>query len=346
MPGGLAVIDSLPGGPKAAAIAQVPPPNTIERVTEELDVKTIDAGVLTLGYLEDGPLDGWPVVLAHGFPYDVHAFDQVVPLLTIHGARTFRPYLRGFGPTRFLSAGTPRSGQQAALGSDLVALLGALRLQAPILAGYDWGGLASCVATALWPERVAGLISLASYDIIDIKRQKHAQDPAMEYVLWYQHLFQTDRGRECLARYRRELCRMLWQQWSPGWHVDEATFERTAESFGNPDFVDVVTHAYRHAFGRAAGNPAYEDLEKRLARRPKIIVPAVTLDGANDPLKPGGTAGQAGMFTARHEHRVIDAGHNLPPQRSARASTICPYQAALPGLLVVKRRYVAAYGPK
>lgn len=139
----------------------------------------------------------------------------------------------------------------------------------------------------------------------------------MEYVLWYQHLFQTERGRECLARYRRELCRMLWQQWSPGWHVDEATFERTADSFGNPDFVDVATHAYRHAFGRAAGDPAYEDLEKRLARRPKITVPAVSLDGANDPLKPGGTAGQAGMFTARHEHRVIDAGHNLPQEAPA-----------------------------
>ena len=153
--------------------------------------------------------------MAHGFPFDVHAYDDVAPLLTIRGARVIRPYLRGFGPTRFRSAATRRSGQQAAFGSDLVALLDALDLETAILAGYDWGGLASCVATALWPHRVAGLVSLASYDIIDIGRQQQAYRPAMEHAVWYQHLFQTDRGRQCLASHRRELCRMLWQQWSP-----------------------------------------------------------------------------------------------------------------------------------
>jgi pimeloyl-ACP methyl ester carboxylesterase len=280
-------------------------------------VKTVDAGALAMSYLEDGPPGGWPVILAHGFPFDVHAYDEVVPLLTARGARVIRPWHRGFGPTRFLSAATQRSGQQAALGSDLVALLDALHLKTAILAGYDWGGLASCVATALWPGRVAGLVSLASYDVIDISRQKHAYGPAMEHAAWYQHLFQTERGRRCLASHRRELCRMLWQQWSPHWRFDEATFERTASSFDNPDFVDVVIHAYRHSFGLAAGDPAYEKLEERLGRRPKITVPAVTLDGVSDTLKPGGTADQAGMFTARHEHLVIDAGHNLPQEAPA-----------------------------
>jgi pimeloyl-ACP methyl ester carboxylesterase len=280
-------------------------------------VPTVNAGVLAMGYLEDGPADGWPVLLAHGFPFDVHAYDEVVPLLTAQGARVIRPWLRGFGPTRFRSVATQRSGQQAALGSDLVELLGALRLETAILAGYDWGGLSSCVAAALWPGRVAGLVSLASYDIIDISRQRHAFGPALEHVVWYQHLFQTERGRQGLADNRRELCRMLWRQWSPHWRFDESVFERTAVSFDNPDFVEVVIHNYRHSFGRVAGDPAYAELEERLARRPRITVPAVTLDGASDPLKPGGTAHQADMFTARHEHRVVDAGHNLPQEAPA-----------------------------
>ncbi|AGL15120.1 alpha/beta fold hydrolase [Actinoplanes sp. N902-109] len=277
----------------------------------------VDAGVLSVACLQDGPAEGWPVVLSHGFPYDVHAYDEVVPLLTAHGARVIRPYLRGFGPTRFGSATTVRSGQQAALGSDLIALADALRLDRPIVAGYDWGGLASCVAAALWPQRVAGLVALAGYDIIDIERQRHAFDPAVEHAVWYQHLFQTDRGREGLAAHRRELCRMLWRQWSPRWDFAEATFARTAESFDNPDFVDVVIHAYRHALGQAAGDPAYEDLETRLAARPRITVPAVTLDGATDPLKPGGTADHAPMFAAAHEHRLVEAGHNLPQEAPA-----------------------------
>jgi pimeloyl-ACP methyl ester carboxylesterase len=280
-------------------------------------LKAVDAGVLSVSYLEDGVPGGWPVILSHGFPFDVHAYDEVVPLLAAEGAHVIRPYLRGFGPTRFLSGATTRSGQQAALGSDLVGLADALDLDAAILAGYDWGGLASCVAAAWRPGRVAGLVSLASYDVIDVERQRHACEPSLEHAFWYQHLFQSERGRECLARYRRDLCRMLWRQWSPNWHFDAATFERTAASFDNPDFVDVVIHAYRHAFGLAAGDPAYEEVERRLSGRPKITVPAVTLDGVSDTLKPGGTADQADMFTARHEHRVIDAGHNLPQEAPA-----------------------------
>jgi pimeloyl-ACP methyl ester carboxylesterase len=280
-------------------------------------METIKAGVLEVAYLEFGPRDGWPVVLSHGFPFDVHAYDAVAPALADRGARVLVPYLRGFGPTRFRFDDTPRSGQQAALGHDLLGLLDALGIERAILGGYDWGGLASCVATALWPDRVAGLVSLASYDIIDIGRMRKAFTPAIEHAVWYQHLFQSERGRECLATHRRALCRMLWRQWSPGWHFDDATFERTAGSFDNPDFVDVVVHAYRHAFGLAVGDPSLERLEERLAGRPGIKVPSVTLDGIGDTLKPGGTADQAEMFVGRHQHRRIEAGHNLPQEAPA-----------------------------
>ena len=280
-------------------------------------METIKAGVLEVAYLEFGPRDGWPVVLSHGFPFDVHAYDAVAPALADRGARVLVPYLRGFGPTRFRFDDTPRSGQQAALGHDLLGLLDALGIERAILGGYDWGGLASCVATALWPDRVAGLVSLASYDIIDIGRMRKAFTPAIEHAVWYQHLFQSERGRECLATHRRALCRMLWRQWSPGWHFDDATFERTAGSFDNPDFVDVVVHAYRHAFGLAVGDPSLEHLEERLAGRPGIKVPSVTLDGIGDTLKPGGTADQAEMFVGRHQHRRIEAGHNLPQEAPA-----------------------------
>lgn len=275
-------------------------------------LKTVKTKVLEIAFLDEGPESGWPVVLAHGFPYDVHAYDEVAPRLTRAGARVIAPYLRGFGPTRFLYAGTMRSGQQAALGHDLIDLLDGLGIESALLAGYDWGGLSSCVASALWPERVTGLVSYAGYDIIDVERLRHAFAPALEQVFWYQHLFQLERGRECLAQHRRALCRLLWEQWSPRWKFDDAAFERTAASFDNPDFVDVVIHCYRFCFGTAAGDPALASLEDRLAEKPRIGVPAITLDGAQDPLKPGGTADHATMFTGRYEHRVVDCGHNLP----------------------------------
>ena len=272
----------------------------------------LEAGVLDVAVAEFGARDGWPVILSHGFPYDVHAYDEVAPMLANEGAYVVVPYLRGFGPTRFRDAHSMRSGQQAALGHDLVCLLDALGLERAIVAGYDWGGLASCVAAALWPERVAGLVSLAGYDIIDVGRGRSAVRPELEQVMWYQHLLQTERGRECLERYRDDLCHLLWRQWSPSWNFDEPTFARTARSFANPDFVAVVVHAYRFAFGLTPGDPRLASLEDRLARRPQIQVPSVTLDGAEDPLKPGGTAADAVMFAGRHEHRTIAAGHNLP----------------------------------
>jgi pimeloyl-ACP methyl ester carboxylesterase len=205
-----------------------------------------------------------------------------------------------------------RSGQQAALGSDLISLLDALSIEKAVLAGFDWGGLASGVATVLWPERVAGLVSYAGYDVYNIGLNKKPDNPELECVQWYQHLFQGERGRECLSQHRYMLCKMLWQQWSPTWNFSDREYERTATSFDNPDFVDVVVHHYRHAHGTPNGDPALEHLEEKLAARPKVLVPAVTLDGVSDPLKPGGTAEHDAMFQGRHEHFVYDVGHAFP----------------------------------
>jgi len=281
--------------------------------------KRIAAGVLEVAWLESGPADGWPVVLLHGFPFDVHAYDAVAPLLAAQGARVIVPWLRGYGPTRFLSTDTPRSGQQAALGDDLRALLDALAIPRAVLAGYDWGGRAACVVSALWPERARGLVSLNSYNIHDIAASLQPAAPEAEWHYWYQWYFHGERGRAGLTQNRRALCRLLWRLWSPEWAFDDATFEATVPAFDNPDFVEVVIHSYRHRYGLVAGDPRLEDLERRLAEKPPITVPAVTLDGAADHVMPlGGTAGQAGFFTGRHEHRVVPgAGHNLPQEAPA-----------------------------
>ncbi|PVH98926.1 alpha/beta-hydrolase [Periconia macrospinosa] len=279
-----------------------------------MEYKTIETTVLRVAYYEYGPQDGWAVILSHGFPYDIHAYDEVVPILEKSGARVIVPYLRGFGPTRFLSSATVtmRSGQQAALGSDLISLLDALGIDKAVLAGFDWGGLASCVAAVLWPERVAGLVSYAGYDVYNRVINRSPNDPELECVQWYQHLFQSERGRECLSQHRHKLCKMLWRQWSPTWNFSDREYDQTATSFDNPDFVDIVVHTYRHAHGTANGDPALQDLEEKLAARPKILMPAVTLDGTRDPLKPGGTAAHGEMFQGRHEHFVYDVGHAFP----------------------------------
>jgi pimeloyl-ACP methyl ester carboxylesterase len=277
-------------------------------------MKNVDTPVLSIAYEEHGPSDGWPVILSHGFPYDVRGYDEVAPRLAEAGARVIVPYTRGFGPTRFLSRDTMRSGQQAARACDIVQLADALELKRPILGGFDWGGNASCAVAALWPERIGGLVSYASYDIIDVNGQRHAAPPSLERVCWYQHLFQSERGRECLSENRRDLCRLLWREWSPEWAFDDATFARSAESFDNSDFVDVVIHAYRCMLGLESGDPAVQDIEDRLASRPRISVPTVTLDGTSDPLKPGGTADHASLFTGKHEHRTFRSGHNFPQE--------------------------------
>ena len=278
-------------------------------------VKTINAGVLSIAYQEYGPASGWPCILGHGFPYDVHAYDQAAPILAQAGARVIVPYLRGYGPTRFLKVETPRSGEQAALGADLLVLMDALHFERAVLGGYDWGGRASCVVAALWPERVLALVSANSYNIQDIARAIEPASAAEEAAFWYQYYFHSERGRRGLTKNRREITRLLWRMWSPTWAFDDATFDRTAGAFDNPDFVEVVIHSYRHRYGLAPGDPRYAAIEAALAAQPSIAVPAITIDGDADGVNPG-TAHHAKKFAGPHQHRIFTgAGHNLPQER-------------------------------
>jgi pimeloyl-ACP methyl ester carboxylesterase len=279
-------------------------------------IRQIGAGVLDIGYYEAGPSGGPPVLLLHGFPYSIDSYADVAPMLAARGCRVIAPYLRGHGSTRFLDGGTPRSGQQAAIGVDAIAFMDALGLSRAVLAGYDWGGRAACVVAALWPERCAGLVSVNGYLIQDIASAGRPLPPMIESGLWYQYYFQTERGRAGLAAHRRELTRTLWQRNSPTWRFDEATLDRHAGAFDNPDYVDVVIHSYRHRLGLAAGHRPYEDVEKRLAALPAITVPAITLDGDADGVVPA-TDGKAtaAKFTGGRQHRVIpNVGHNLPEE--------------------------------
>jgi pimeloyl-ACP methyl ester carboxylesterase len=272
---------------------------------------------LDIGYEESGAADGTPVILLHGWPYDPRCYDAVVPLLTQARCRVIVPYLRGFGPTRFLSHDTPRSGQQAALGNDLRELMDALQIPRALLAGYDWGGRAACVVAALWPERAIGLVTGNAYNIQDIANANKPQAPEQEARFWYQYYFHTERGRAGLEQNRRALCRLLWRLWSPHWDFDEATFEKSAASFDNPDFVAVTIQSYRHRYGSAPGDPALAEIERRLAAQPKITVPAIALQGeADGVLGPELSQGHARQFTGRYERRVLPRiGHN-PPQEA------------------------------
>jgi pimeloyl-ACP methyl ester carboxylesterase len=279
-------------------------------------VKRVTAGVLSVAYEEGGPPGGTPVLLLHGFPYDVHAYDEVAPLLVSAGCRVIAPFLRGYGPTLFLSAATPRSGQQAALAHDLLAFMDALDIQNGVLAGYDWGGRAACIVAALWPERARGLVSGGGYNIQDIPGSIKPQTPENECRLWYQYYFQSERGRAGLEQNRYELCKLRWRLWSPNWRFDEATYERTAASFNNPDFVAVVIHSYRHRFGLAPGDPAVEETERRLTAQPQITVPTVVLHGSDNGVTPvDGSEHHDRFFGTAYERRVIPvAGHNLPQE--------------------------------
>src|SRR3979411_1588439 len=231
-------------------------------------LRYVDAGVLNIAYYEAGPADGPVVMLLHGFPFDIHSYVDVAPQLAAKGCRAIVPYLRGYGPTRFRDQATPRSGEQAAIGADLMALMDALSVQRAVFAGYDWGGRAACVGAALWPDRCTGLVSVNGYLVQDIARAMVPQQPEREVALWYQYYFQLERGRAGLAANRRAIARILWQQWSPNWQFDDATFERTAVAFDNPDYVDVVIHSYRHRFGLADGDPHYAGLQQRLPPAP------------------------------------------------------------------------------
>jgi pimeloyl-ACP methyl ester carboxylesterase len=252
----------------------------------------------------------------HGFPYDPRTYDRMIPLLVAGGCRAIVPYLRGYGPTRFLAAETPRSGQQAALGNDLKELIDALGGPRVVLAGYDWGGRAACVVAALWPDKVRGLVSANGYNIQDIAGSTKPVPPEQEHRLWYQYYFHTERGRAGLQANRREFCKLLWRLWSPNWRFDDATYDRTAASFDNPDFVDVVIHSYRHRFGYVAGDPSLEPIEQRLAAKPRIPAPTIVLHGDGSGLSsPASSVKHAPLFTGPYQHRVIPVvGHNLPQE--------------------------------
>jgi pimeloyl-ACP methyl ester carboxylesterase len=279
-------------------------------------LKRVRTQTLEIAYEESGPAGGTAVLLMHGFPYDVRAYDDVVPPLVAAGCRVIVPYLRGYGPTRFLSADTPRSGQQTALGKDLLDLLDALRIERAALAGYDWGGRAACIVAALWPQRVRCLLSGGGYNIQNIAAAAAPLPPEQEYRFWYQYYFHTERGRAGLTANRREFCRLLWRLWSPNWPFDDATYDRTAVSFDNPDFVDVVIQSYRHRYGYAAGDPAVEPIEQLLAAQPRISVPTVVLHGeASGVGPPPQSERHARFFTGPYQRRVIPvAGHYLPAE--------------------------------
>jgi pimeloyl-ACP methyl ester carboxylesterase len=279
-------------------------------------MRTIAAGLLNVAYRDLGPEDGRPVVLLHGFPYDVHAYDAVADLLAGQGLRVVVPFQRGFGATRFLAADTPRSGEQAALGFDLLALMDALSLRDAVLAGYDWGGRAACIVAALWPERVRGLVSCGlGYNIQDIAAAGEPEAPEVEARFWYQYYFHSARGRAALERDRRGVCRFLWQTWSPSWRFDDATFERSAAAFDNPDFVSVVIHSYRHRYGGLAGDPALAGIEARLAAQPDIAVPTVVLQGGDDGVDPPAPIHGAAHFKGGVRRAVVPGvGHNVPQE--------------------------------
>ena len=282
-------------------------------------IRQIRAGELDIGYFEAGPADGPAVILLHGFPYDIHSFVDVAPLLAARGCRVIVPHLRGYGTTRFLDAATPRTAQQSAVASDAIALMDALKIERAVFAGYDWGARTACIVAALWPERCAGLVSVNGYLIQDIARARQPIPPQIESGLWYQYYFATERGEAGLAANRREFARVTWVRNSPKWQFDEATFNRSAAAFDNPDYVAIVVHNYRFRLGLAPGIAKYEALERRLAALPAIAVPTITLDGDSDGVAPAtdGRA-QAARFTGPRVHRVVaGAGHNLPQEAPA-----------------------------
>lgn len=282
-------------------------------------LKHINAGDLSIAYEESGNADGTPVMLMHGFPYDIRTYDEVVKLLSVENCRIIVPYLRGYGQTKFLSADTIRSGQQAALAYDLKALMDALSIEKAIVGGYDWGGRACCIVSALFPERIIGLVSMAGYNIQNIPKFSEPDIPEIEMLNWYQFYFHSERGRVGLTKFRKELCKLLWHNWSPTWKFDDNTFAASAISFDNDDFVDVVIHSYRHRYGLVKGDPKFEGIEQLLQEQPAIKVPAIILDAEDDGVEPfSGTGKDANFFEGGYERRVIKGvGHNLPQESPA-----------------------------
>jgi pimeloyl-ACP methyl ester carboxylesterase len=277
-------------------------------------VAQIDAGLLNVGYVDAGPADAPAVVLLHGWPYDIHSYVDVVPILASAGYRVVVPYVRGFGTTRFLSDETFRNGEQAALALDAIALMDALGIDTAILAGFDWGARTADIVAALWPERCAGLVSVSGYIIVNLELNQKPLPPRAELGWWYQYYFATERGRRGYSENRREFNRLIWQIASPNWASDDATFERTASSFDNPDHVDIVIHNYRWRLSLADGEGQYGEVEDRLAAGPVITVPAITIGSDFDGAAADGRA-YAQKFAGPYSHRVLDGiGHNVPQE--------------------------------
>jgi pimeloyl-ACP methyl ester carboxylesterase len=279
-------------------------------------LKQVDAGVLDVGYAEAGPADGPAVVLLHGWPYDILSYVEVVPLLAAAGYRAIVPYLRGFGTTRFLSDATFRNGEQAVLAVDVIALMDALEIERAILAGFDWGARTADIVAALWPDRCRGLVSVSGYLIGSQEAGKLPLPPAAELQWWYQYYFATERGRVGYDRYRRDFAKLIWRTASPEWKFDDATFDRSAASFDNPDHVEIVIHNYRWRLGLAEGEAEYDSLEKRLAQGPVIAVPTITLEGDANGAPHPDPGSYAGKFSGEYSHRTIEGGvgHNLPQE--------------------------------
>jgi pimeloyl-ACP methyl ester carboxylesterase len=287
-------------------------------------LKQINAGVLNVGYAEAGPANGPVVILLHGWPYDIHSYVDVAPLLASAGYRVIVPYLRGYGTTRFLADTTVRNGQQAVVAVDIIALMDALKIDRAILGGYDWGGRTACIMAALWPERCKALVAVSGYLIGNQEAGKIPLPPKAELAWWYQFYFATERGQAGYEKYRRDFAKLIWQLASPTWHFDDATFDRSAVAFDNPDHVRIVIHNYRWRQSLAAGEPQYDDLERRLAAGPVITVPTITLEGDANGAPHPEAASYAKKFSGEYEHRLITGGigHNLPqeaPQAFAQA---------------------------
>ncbi len=286
--------------------------------------KQINAGLLNVGYAEAGPANGTPVILLHGWPYDIHTYVDVAPLLAEAGYRVIVPYLRGYGTTRFLSDDTPRNGQQSAIAVDIIALMDALRIEKAVVAGCDWGARTVNILAALWPERCKAMVSVSGYLIGSQELNKMPLPPKAELQWWYQYYFATERGRNGYEKYRRDFARLIWELASPKWTFDEATFNRSAAAYDKPDHVTIAVHNYRWRLGLAEGEANYDALEKRLAEFPTISIPAITLEGDANGAPHPDPAAYAKKFSGKYEHRLITGGigHNLPqeaPQAFARA---------------------------
>jgi pimeloyl-ACP methyl ester carboxylesterase len=283
---------------------------------QALEVQQVDAGVLNVGYVDVGPSDGPVVLLLHGWPYDIHAYAEVAPMLAAQGHRVVVPHLRGYGTTRFRDEAAVRNGQQSALAVDGVALLDALGVESAVIGGFDWGARTADVIAALWPERCRGLVAVSGYLIGSQAANAVPLPPRAELAWWYQFYFATERGRAGYDEYRREFARLIWQTASPTWTFDDATFDRSAAAFDNPDHVDIAIHNYRWRLGLAEGEPEYDELERRLAEAPVISVPTITLEGDANGAPHPDPSGYAAKFIGKYEHRTIGGGigHNLPQE--------------------------------